>query len=259
LIIPNEPEITEEPTDSELSEEISPEEEIPGEPEIPYVYHEKIPILMYHEVNDLLSNNLYISVADFISHLDYLEEAGITPISMQQLYDHWVNGVPIPEKPIVLTFDDGYLSMYTTVYPLLKERGWSGTFYCITSARWSENFLSAEMMAEMAVNGMEIGSHTTSHSELSTLTGDTLLHELLDSRETLSSITGQDVTALCYPAGKNNSETRSSAEEAGYVCAVTTNYGFASQSQGLFSLKRIRVNTGCGGAWLKSILKSLDY
>ena len=214
---------------------------------------------MYHEVSDLLENNLYLSVDDFISHLDYFEEAGITPISMQQLYDHWVNEAPIPEKPIVLTFDDGYESMYTTVYPLLKERGWSGTFFCITAARWSENFLSSEMIFEMAANGMEIGSHTVYHTELNTLTGDELWHELADSRDALSTLTEKDVNMLCYPSGRNNAETRSTAEEAGYLCAVTTNYGIASQSQGLFALKRIRVNTGGGAAWLRSALQSLEY
>ncbi len=214
---------------------------------------------MYHEVNDLLDNSLYLSVEDFISHLDYFEEAGITPISMQQLYDHWVNEAPIPEKPIVLTFDDGYRSMYTTVYPLLKERGWSGTFFCITATRWSDNFLTSEMIFEMAANGMEIGSHTKSHLELNTLTGDELWHELADSKDALATLTEKDINILCYPAGRYNAETRAKAEEAGYICAVTTNSGIAAQSQGLFALKRIRISTGCDAAWLKSMIGSLHY
>lgn len=214
---------------------------------------------MYHEVNDQLANSLYLSVKDFKSHLDYFEKAGITPISMQQLHDHWVNGAPIPEKPIVLTFDDGYRSMYHTVYPLLKERGWSGTFYCITATRWSANFLNAEMIAEMAANGMEIGSHTNNHRELNTLTGDKLLAELAYSRDILMSITGNEVTQLCYPVGRYNSETISAATQTGYTCAVTTQYGFATESQGLFALKRLRVNTGCGSAWLRSALAPLGY
>ena len=214
---------------------------------------------MYHEVNDQLSNSLYLSVEDFISHLDYFEEAGITPISMQQLYDHWVNEAPIPEKPIVLTFDDGYESMYTTVYPLLKERGWSGTFFCITAARWSENFLTSEMIFEMAANGMEIGSHTKSHSELDTLTGDDLWHELADSRDALSTLTEKDVNILCYPSGRYNAETRSTAEEVGYICAVTTNSGIAAESQGLYTLKRIRISAGCNAVWLKETLSPLKY
>ena len=115
------------------------------------------------------------------------------------------------------------------------------------------------MIAEMAANDMEIGSHTVSHTELHSLSGDMLFDELADSRSTLENITDNEITVLCYPSGRNNSETRSTAEEAGYICAVTTDYGFATESQGMFSLKRIRVNMGCGSKWLNSVLSSLDY
>jgi len=214
---------------------------------------------MYHEVNDLLANSLYLSVEDFTAHLDYFEQAGITPISLQQLYEHWFLNAPLPEKPIVLTFDDGYRSMYTTVYPLLKERGWSGTFFCITNARWSDNYLLSDMIAEMAANGMEIGSHTVSHLELNALSSEQLVTELSESREILSSITGKDVNMLCYPAGRYHDEAKTAAEENGYLLAVTTNYGLAAKSQGAFELNRIRISSGCGAAWLKSTLAPLGY
>ena len=178
---------------------------------------------------------------------------------MQQLYDHWYNDAPLPKKPIVLTFDDGYRSMYTTVYPLLKAWGWSGTFYCITNARWSDNFLLEDMVAEMAANGMEIGSHTVSHVELHALDGDTLDGELADSRDILSTITGNDITMLCYPAGRYNDKTKTAAEEAGYLCAVTTQNGIAAKSQGMFELKHLRVSKGYGTAWLKNVLAPLGY
>ncbi len=227
--------------------------------DLPYVHHPQVPILMYHEVNDALENNLYLSVADFRSHLDYFAEAGITPITMEQLWDHWTNQAPLPEKPIVLTFDDGYRSMYTTVYPLLRERGWPGTFYCIAEAVWSEAFVLEEMIGEMAAGGMEIGSHTKSHVELDGLTGDNLSDQLTLSRDSLAALSGAPVTQLCYPSGRYNPETMAVAEAAGYHCAVTTEYGFAAPEQGLFALKRIRINTGDTGETLRSILSPLGY
>lgn len=227
--------------------------------DLPYVHHPQVPILMYHEVNDALENNLYLSVADFRSHLDYFAEAGITPITMEQLWDHWTNQAPLPEKPIVLTFDDGYRSMYTTVYPLLRERGWPGTFYCIAEAVWSEAFVLEEMIGEMAAGGMEIGSHTKSHVELDGLTGDSLSDQLTLSRDSLAALSGAPVTQLCYPSGRYNAETMAAAEAAGYHCAVTTEYGFAAPEQGLFALKRIRINTGDTGETLRSILSPLGY
>lgn len=258
-----EPDPTPEPENKPETEPAPEPEATPDAPPVEVVWvdreHETVPILMYHEVNDLAANSLYLSVKDFTSHLTYFQQAGITPISMQQLYDHWFNGAPIPEKPIVLTFDDGYRSMYTTVYPLLKERGWSGTFYCITDARWSDQFLLADMIAEMAAGGMEIGSHTVSHRELNAFTGDALRRELTDSMSILSSLTGKEITTLCYPAGRYNDETKTAADEAGYLCAVTTSNGFASKSQGMFDLKRIRVSLGNDAVWLKNALSPLGY
>ena len=191
--------------------------------------------------------------------LNFFESAGIQPISMQQLYDHWFNEAPLPEKPIVLTFDDGYRSMYTTVYPLLKERGWSGTFYCITGNSSKRGHLSEDMIAEMAAGGMEIGSHTVSHLELNSLGSKRLKRELTESRETLVALTGQEINMLCYPSGRYNNATKTAADDAGYLTAVTTKYGFAQKSQGAFELKRIRVSTGCGANWMKSVLKPLGY
>ncbi|MBR7149710.1 MAG: polysaccharide deacetylase family protein [Oscillospiraceae bacterium] len=250
------------PTESdESSEPTKPTE--PAGPSVPaesgVVHHGTVPILMYHEVNDLLANSLYLSVADFTAHLNYFEQAGIEPISMQQLYDHWFNEAPLPEKPIVLTFDDGYRSMYTTVYPLLKERGWSGTFYCITSTFENPGHLTAEMIAEMAAGGMEIGSHTVSHLELNSLGSERLDRELAESREILATLTAQEINMLCYPAGRYNDATKVAASDTGYLTGVTTQYGFAKKSQGMFDLKRIRVSTDCGAGWMKEVLTPLGY
>ena len=273
---PVQPDTPAKPTEPEEPAKPKPpvEPDVPAEPETPaeppveepsegaeatYVYHEKVPVLMYHEVNDLLANSLYLSVADFISHLDYFEAAGVTPISMRQLYDHWFHEAPLPEKPIVLTFDDGYRSMYTTVYPLLKERGWSGTFYCISAGRWSDNFVSADMIAEMAAGGMEIGSHTDNHVELDSLSKERLIRELVDSKSILETITGQEITALCYPAGKYNADVEAAAADAGYLSAVTTRSGFSTKEQGIFALKRVRVSKDCGAAWIKNTLSPLGY
>ena len=95
--------------------------------------------------------------------------------------------------------------------------------------------------------------------ELHALKDDTLYRELTDSRDILTTITGNEITALCYPAGRYNEKTEAAAEEAGYLCAVTTKNGIAEKSQGMFALKRIRVSKGYGTAWLKSVLAPLGY
>ena len=248
------------------TETAPPEESAPPQPAVqqdfsglPYVYHAQVPILMYHEVNDAQRNNLYLSVADFQSHLDYFQEAGITPITMEQLWDHWVNEAPLPDKPVVLTFDDGYRSMYTTVYPMLAERGWPGTFYCVSDYTASGDFISEDMIREMAAAGMEIGSHTASHVELDSCTGDALNAQLTQSRDILSGLSEKPVVQLCYPSGHYNADTQAAAQDAGYHCAVTTEYGFAAPEQGLYALRRIRISTGVTGESLRYIFSELGY
>lgn len=249
-----------------VGETVPPEESAPPQPAVqqdfsglPYVYHAQVPILMYHEVNDAQLNNLYLSVADFQSHLDYFQEAGITPITMEQLWDHWENKAPLPDKPVVLTFDDGYRSMYTTVYPMLAERGWPGTFYCVSDYTASGDFISEDMIREMAAAGMEIGSHTASHVELDSCAGDALNEQLTQSRDILSGMSEKPVVQLCYPSGHYNPDTQAAAQAAGYHCAVTTEYGFAAPEQGLFALKRIRISLGNTGETLRAIFSTLGY
>ncbi len=229
------------------------------EPILEYKLHRKVPILMYHEVNYEVHNSLYLSVDNFKAHLDYFEKAGITPISMKQLTDHWQKKTPLPEKPIVLTFDDGYRSMYTIVYPLLLERGWSGTFYCISGNCESAEHLTEEMIKEMADGGMEIGSHTVSHANLKELSGDALQNETASSKAALEDITGKAVTQFSFPYGKVSNAARNEVKNAGYACAVTTEWGFATSNQLPYKLKRLSIDSEITAARLKSILSKIGY
>ena len=115
------------------------------------------------------------------------------------------------------------------------------------------------IMDYCAANGMEIGSHTDNHVELDSLSKERLIRELVDSKSILETITGQEITALCYPAGKYNADVEAAAADAGYLSAVTTRSGFSTKEQGMFALKRVRVSKDCGAAWIKSTLGALGY
>lgn len=212
----------------------------------PYVLCGKVPVFMYHEVSDEGTNSLYCAPSEFQAQLDFFEENGITPVTMAQLYDNWENGLALPEKPVVLTFDDGYRSMYTTVLPMLEEKGFVATFYVVTGSMENPNALTADMIREMSDAGMEIGSHTVSHLDLTILDEQTARSEIADSKATLEALTGKPVTSFCYPAGEYNDELIGLVQEAGYHTAVTTTSGYAMLSDGLFSLTRLRVSRGDG-------------
>lgn len=228
-----------------------------AKPEYEYVRYDRVPVLMYHEVNSTGSGDLYLTPEDFQSEIDWLVENGWHGITLAQLYAHWYENEPLPEKPVVLTFDDGYRTMYTEVMPRLKEAGFAGTFFVIPAARWSDWSMDESMFVEMVNNGMELGSHTYSHVELDTLSRSDAADELTSSREVIGQLTGQEVVSICYPAGCYNDTVLEEAEKAGYSIGVTTEPGVSEQSQGIYSLCRLRIGYGCGGQTLSAMLSGI--
>ncbi|MBV9229997.1 MAG: polysaccharide deacetylase family protein, partial [Chloroflexi bacterium] len=147
----------------------------PADPESPilppttYVYNAiKVPILMYHYIsevpandpNPVLRRSLSVSPQVFNQQLDYLKQQGFHSITFNQLMNALYYGAPLPSKPIIFTFDDGYLDAYTTAYPALKAHGFSGMFYIITGKVGWQGQMSWGQMREMLANGMQMGSHT---------------------------------------------------------------------------------------------------
>lgn len=222
----------------------------------PQKYH-NIPILMYHVLEDYSGTyeELYVSPQVFRQQLAYLKEEGYHTVKLQDVLEHWQNNKPLPEKPIVLSFDDGYRSMYTTAYPILKDFDYQGVFFLYNSKIDTDSGLSKEMVEEMVAGGMEIGSHTLSHPDMTKISAAKLKKELEDSQRLLSELVGSPVLTLAYPAGRYNEKVIKATEEAGYLAAVTTEYGSASINQNPLRLKRVRINKSDG---LKGFIKKIQ-
>ncbi|MFZ7103051.1 MAG: polysaccharide deacetylase family protein [Peptococcaceae bacterium] len=222
-----------------------------------YILREEVPIIMYHEIGipEGPWKELYVDPDVFARQLDYLAGEGYTTINLQDLYEHWTNKKPLPEKPIVLTFDDGYKSVYETVYPLLQARKMEATFFLYPSKFGSANGLTPQMVKELAAAGMEIGSHTANHADLTQLDTEGQRKEILDSKTTLEEITNKSVNFLCYPSGRYNQAVISETEKSGYLGAVTTQMGNSTYQQDPYQWKRIRINYSDG---LKGFINKIN-
>ena len=219
----------------------------------------RVPVLMYHQVASPEENDLYLSPENFQSQLDWLAENGYTPVTMAQLARHWRLNEALPDKPIVLTFDDGYLPMYTEVYPRLLEKGWAATFYIVPLYTGdAATFVTPDMVEEMARGGMDIGSHTYNHLQLNELDVDGQLYELELSKATLEAWTHQEVVSFCYPSGRYTDDAIRSVMDTGYTSAVTTEYAMADESNGYFTIPRIRISWGMDGGDLGRALQNLE-
>lgn len=202
-----------------------------------------ISIFMYHHIrsynnsNDSIGTNLSVAPDKFAAQLDLMQQNGYQTTTFEDL----LNG-NIPAKPIILTFDDGYKNFYQYAYPELKKRSMKAVSFIITSYIGSDDYMNENEINEIAANGIEIGSHTISHPDLSTLTPDKAQKEIFDSKSTLEKKFGLKVIPFCYPSGKYNNEAINLVREAGYDFAVTTRGGYANFSNP-FDLQRERVNS----------------
>lgn len=205
-----------------------------------------VPILMYHHIRiyndpaDKIGTNLSVPPENFKSQIDYLKNNGYTTITFADLL-----GFPakkLPDKPVILTFDDGYSDAYNNVYPALKQNGQVGVFYIISGFLGRTEFLTTDQVKQMSDGGMEIGSHTIDHPDLTTLNPTKLNSELINSKNSLEGIIGKPVISFCYPSGKNNNSVDAAVKNAGYASATTTSEAISSTKENKFILSRLRIN-----------------
>lgn len=207
-----------------------------------------VPILMYHEIGDnpvSVYPELYVSRDDFRWQMEYLKEHGYNPVSLEQVFRHWSENAPLPPKPVVITFDDGYESWFVKVFPIMRSLGFTGTLFLQVDRLNSKGGLTDQMVREMIQAGFEIGSHTFSHPDLSHLSGEKLVREVAGSKRALEEKFGVSVRFFAYPGGRFNHQVVQVVEEAGYAGAVTVRYGWGRYSDS-YVLKRIRISRSDG-------------
>lgn len=166
-----------------------------------------VPVLMYHAVSDDLwgFEELFVSPSDMEQQLAYLAENGYDPIFFEDLPD-----LENYDKPVILTFDDGYLDNYTQLYPLLEKYNAKATVFVITSAMGvSQRSMTQEQVKELSDSGLvSIQSHTVNHPELSSLDEAQQLAEIRDSQLEVARMTGREPHVLCYPSGERSETTK---------------------------------------------------
>jgi peptidoglycan/xylan/chitin deacetylase (PgdA/CDA1 family) len=221
----------------------------------------QVPILMYHHVNtttptmNVLDLSLTVTPTMFSQQLDYLKAQGYHSITLNQLMNALYYGAPLPSKPIIFTFDDGYEDNYHFAYTILRQHGYTGMFYIITGKVGWDGQMDWGQLQDMLLHGMQIGSHTIHHVDIGDVLAVSQLEaqqELQISKATLEKNLGIVIQHFCYPNGgpfKTGSQALRQEAVAllaqdGYVSAVTDPgmTGIVQQSQAPFVLLRVRVD-----------------
>ncbi len=221
-----------------------------------------VPILMYHYVSalpaeaDAIRQDLTVTPENFEAQLAYLRDQGYTSITLFELAAAFRGEASLPEKPIVLTFDDGYADAYTVAFPLLQKYGFKGTFFVIAYVVEGgvPGYLTWEQAREMAEAGMSIQSHSLDHVDLRERSADYLKQQVELSRDLIEARVGQPVRFFCYPAGRYDEAVIRALEQAGYWGAVTTEWGSTHTWSRRFTWPRLRVRGSWGLETFKQIL-----
>lgn len=218
---------------------------------------DRIPILLYHRLlrkadadAGRVPDNEMIWVsydASFAEQMQYLREAGYTTLDLDDYVKIRSGQRPLPDKPVIVTFDDGYLSSYTLAYPVLKENGQKAVIFAVLEpddhslrqVKGVDSFVSPEQIREMSDNGISIQSHTLTHCILSEVSDDQARYELEESRRRLETITGRSVCHIAIPRAGYSRRIRRLVEAAGYKTACCNNKGSASGLANLLALPRI--------------------
>lgn len=233
---------------------------IPSQPPSePLNFH--LPILMYHYVEhvqdegDTIRQSLNTSPETLTSQIKTLQQANYTFLTASQTA-HIINGtIPLPEKAVLLTFDDAYEDFYTDVLPILKRYQIPATVYVITQFLDRPNYMTSQQLTAVRNSGLvEIGAHSQHHYDLPYISPTKATQEISGSKIDLEKKLAIPVYSFAYPSGRYNQEIITLTQDAGYTNAVSTDLGTEQTLNRLFNLYRLRT----GGRSGPNLLKFLD-
>jgi len=207
----------------------------------------RVPILVYHGVGPFYlgaSQHLKtfgVEPETFERQLQYLKTNSFTSVSFEQLTNSLSNKLRLPEKPVILTFDDGWKNQYIHAFPLLKKYNFTATFFIPTDSIGKRSLLNWDEIKEMDRAGMVIGSHTKKHLFLDDVGDEELKEELVESKKILESQLEHLVLDIAYPYGRYNEKVLKAVKDAGYRDARTTDPGVYQPKTDIFKLKGILI------------------
>lgn len=214
----------------------------PGRPQV------RVPILEYHYIRvvsdprDRLGFNLSVTPADFQAQMDWLQANGYHPVDLNDLRAYFKEQKPLPARPVILTFDDGYTDFYTTAFPVLQSHGFKGVAYIVPGFLDHPRYMTSAQVVEIDRAGIEVAAHTMTHADLTKASAAGLVSEIQGSKNALERMLGHPVLDFCYPSGMFNATVIAALQQFGFESATTelpgTDHTWASR----LTWTRVRVN-----------------
>lgn len=209
----------------------------------------KVPILMYHYIGnnpdpkDIARDNLSVSPKNFDEQLGYLDKAGYTPITLDTMIAGLNGNISLPPKPIVITFDDGYVDLYYNAFPILKKYNFHSVAFIPTGLIGTKYYASWSQLQEMQSSGLfSFEAHTINHANLPSLSKDQIYDEITQSKRSLQEKFGVPVNFMAYPYGTSDDRVVETVKKAGYIGALGTWFSTIQSEGTIFNMPRIKVS-----------------
>ena len=216
----------------------------------------RIPILNYHSISSG-GTNLFLKFTlhpdTFKQHMKLISNQGYTPITVGGYAQLVKSSSLLPDKPVILTFDDGFADFYSAAFPILQEYNFPATLFVVTdhidgTSRWlkgvgeeTRTMLSWSQLSEIQKAGIEIGSHSATHIHLDTAKPEISRHEIICPKDKLEQKLGCSVHSMAYPYGHYTKAICQMVYEAGYSAACAVRNAMSHTNDNLFSLARITI------------------
>lgn len=209
----------------------------------------EVPILLYHHISvpdggpAASGYEYFVSPEDFDAQMTYLEDNEYTPIDLYALFDNLEGTAELPDKPVVITFDDGSLDLYENAFPVLQAHNFTATFFVITDFIEEERpgYLTWDMVEEMADAGMRFETHSSNHEDLRGQTNDFLIRQVLDSQELLTAHIGYTPRFIAYPYGQYDDSLIQFLEENDFWGGLTAQGGLLVGIDNRFTWPRLYI------------------
>ncbi|WP_214228279.1 polysaccharide deacetylase family protein [Pedobacter sp. B4-66] len=204
----------------------------------------EVPVLCYHQIRDWKASDSkrahddIIPPANFKQHIKMLADSGYHTILPDQLYDYLNYGAKLPEKPIIISFDDTDLDQFTVAAPELKKYGFQGVFFIMTVSIGRPRYMSKTQIKTLSDEGHVIASHTWNHKNFTQFTDEDWAIQIDKPTKTLETITGKKVEYFAYPYGVWKPETLHKLKEHGFKAAFILSTK-RDETNPLFTIRRI--------------------
>lgn len=224
-----------------------------------------VPILMYHSISDQAApgfRKFVVSPRTFAEQMTYLAQRDYRPLTVTQFVESIQGaGEPLPERPVILTFDDGFADFYSQALPVLESNSFTATLYVCTAfvgetSRWLQRegeagrpMLTWEQLSDISARGVECGAHGHTHSALDAMSARQARQEILRPRQILEDKLACRISGFAYPFGYYSQAVRQIVRDCGYSSACAVRYALSSTGDDPFALARLIVtrNMDIGG------------